>query len=312
MCDIFEKSDLQKLFKGKSILFLGDSIMRNIYKDFIWLSSPDTAQSYIPQIHMRSKGEEKFCGDVLLNMSEKTNGRDYEEERDYYNKDLDLQYSFIFITKCFSRRLKHLLDDYPQRFGSYPDMILINSALWDINRWGPRGILYFRDNIKNLMDHLKFSLRDSPHTQVVWMTTPPISVEIRGGFMIEQLEFQKHSMRFNVAECNQFASHCCASYGFDVLDMHFYMLTQIHRRAMDGIHWNPDAVRMQVNTIITHYCLSREIELPQNWVKGQPPNKRNLMLEEVQKMANVAYDDLQPHKRIREEMEKEKRRYDRF
>merc|ERR1712029_930622 len=102
--------------------------------------------------------------------------------------------------------------------------------------------------------------------------------------------------RFNVAECNQFASHCCASYGFDVLDMHFYMLTQIHRRAMDGIHWNPDAVRMQVNTIITHYCLSREIELPQNWVKGQPPNKRNLMLEEVQKMANVAYDDLQPHK----------------
>ena len=64
----------------------------------------------------------------LLNMSEKTNGRDYEEERDYYNKDLDLQYSFIFITKCFSRRLKHLLDDYPQRFGSYPDMILINSV----------------------------------------------------------------------------------------------------------------------------------------------------------------------------------------
>ena len=51
--------------------------------------------------------------------------------------------------------------------------------------------------------------------------------------------------------------------------MHFYMLTQIHRRAMDGIHWNPDAVRMQVNTIITHYCLSREIELPQNWVKGK-------------------------------------------
>ena len=98
---------------------------------------------------------------------------------------------------------------------------------------------------------------------------------------------------------------------------------------MDGIHWNPDAVRMQVNTIITHFCLSREIELPKNWMKGknkqmttiqsryftligQPPNKRNLMLEDAQKIANVAYDDLQPQKRIREEMENEKRRNGRY
>ena len=64
----------------------------------------------------------------LINMSEKTIGRDYEEERDYYDKDLDLQYSFIFITKCFSTRLKRLLDEYPRRFGSYPDMMVINSV----------------------------------------------------------------------------------------------------------------------------------------------------------------------------------------
>ena len=49
------------------------------------------------------------------------------------------------------------------------------------------------------------------------MTTPPISVEIRGGFMIEQLEFTKHSMRFNLVEANRYAATVVAGYGYDVL-----------------------------------------------------------------------------------------------
>ena len=55
--------------------------------------------------------------------------------------------------------------------------------------------------------------------QVIWMTTPPISVEIRSGFLIEQLEFQKHSMRFNIMEANHYAATIVSSYGFDVLGM---------------------------------------------------------------------------------------------
>ena len=34
MADIFLKDDAIKLFKDKSILFIGDIIMRNIYHDF--------------------------------------------------------------------------------------------------------------------------------------------------------------------------------------------------------------------------------------------------------------------------------------
>ena len=128
MCDIFTKSEVQLLFEKKSILFLGDSIMRNIYKDFVWLTSIDTDGGYTPNTHFRNKGEKDFCGDKLINSSEKTIGRDYEEERDFYIDELDLQYSFIFITKCFSDRLKRLLDEYPRRFGSYPDMLVINSV----------------------------------------------------------------------------------------------------------------------------------------------------------------------------------------
>lgn len=49
------------------------------------------------------------------------------------------------------------------------------------------------------------------------MTTPPISVDIRGGFQIQQLEFQRNSMRFNIMEGNQFAAVVTARHGFDVL-----------------------------------------------------------------------------------------------
>ncbi len=42
-------------------------------------------------------------------------------------------------------------------------------------------------------------------------------MEIRGGFLIPELEFQKESMRFNIMEANLYAATVVASYGYDVL-----------------------------------------------------------------------------------------------
>ena len=41
-----------------------------------------------------------------------------------------------------------------------------------------------------------------------------------------------------------------------------YQVHQIHKRMPDGIHWTQDAVRLQLNIILTHFCLSRDIKLP--------------------------------------------------
>ena len=240
--------------------------MRNIYKDLVWLLSNHDG-SFVEVNDMRRKGERTFCGDSLMNIIMARKGRDYEEIRTKYIEEWNINLCFGFITRCYDARVGKLLDDFQRQFCSSPDVIMINSALWDINRWGPDGIQMFQKNIKYLMSHLKHSIkyhRSQHETQVIWMTTPPISVEIRGGFMVKQLEFQRYSMRFNILEENQFAANVAASFGFDVLDMHYYMCNQIHRRAADGIHWNPDAVRMQINIFLTHFCLSRNIELPRN------------------------------------------------
>ena len=99
-------------------------------------------------------------------------------------------------------------------------------------------------------------------TQLIWLCAPPVSVEVWGGLMVEGMEFQRRSMRFNVMEGNLMVALTTAAYGFDVLDLHYWMTHQIHKRMPDGIHWTQDAVRLQTNIILTHFCLSRDIKLP--------------------------------------------------
>jgi len=304
MCDIFTKKDIVDVFgknsernkangMGKTFMFMGDSIMRNLYKDFVWLTSDNTNGNLIPQRHMQAKGEETFMGDnVITKSNENLRGRDYEEERDWYSGEHnDIQYTFMFITKCYSDKLEKSIRNWKDKYGSYPDFILINSCLWDINRWGPKGIDDFKENVPKLMKLFKGLLPD--YTQLMWMTTPPISVDVRGGFMIEQLEFTKHSMRFNVMESNVYAANVVASYGYDVIDMHYYLLKQINRRCPDGIHWNPDAVRLQLNIVMTHIALARDIPLPGRWKVGLKADEMtNTLLDEAIAIAEAASNDV--------------------
>ena len=50
----------------------------------------------------------------------------------------------------------------------------MNGGIWDINRWGPHGPKEYSDYMHKLCKFLMEILEDSPKTQVIWMTTPPI------------------------------------------------------------------------------------------------------------------------------------------
>lgn len=70
------------------------------------------------------------------------------------------------------------------------------------------------------------------------------------------------------------------------------MCNQIHRRSEDGIHWNPDAVRMQTNIIMTFFCNSRGLKLP-----GRV-NPTNPLLRETFVSARAASTDFHPESKI--------------
>ena len=86
MADIFSKFDARKVLKKKKILFLGDSIMRNIYKDLIWLLSEG---NFTPPYLLRKKGENSFGGDRLtFKSSDDCSFRRFREEREYIDRDV--------------------------------------------------------------------------------------------------------------------------------------------------------------------------------------------------------------------------------
>ena len=84
MADIFSKFDARKVLQKKKILFLGDSIMRNVYKDLIWLLSEG---NFTPQDLLKRKGENSFGGDRLAFKS-LDSFRRYRQEREYIDKDV--------------------------------------------------------------------------------------------------------------------------------------------------------------------------------------------------------------------------------
>ena len=111
-------------------------------------------------------------------------------------------------------------------------------------------------------------------------------MDVWGGLMVEGMDFLKHSMRFNVMEGNLMVALNTAAAGFDVVDLHYWMTHQIHKRMPDGIHWTQDAVRLQLNIILTHFCLSRDLELPGRW-----GGEANRPLESAKMIAKAATED---------------------
>jgi len=255
MADIFIQSDVTDLMKDKSILFLGDSIMRNIYQDFLTLNKNGGLTSHKD---LRLKGERmpSHCGDKLMNNTGKLiKGRNYKEEREFDEGGVVAR--FYFLTSCWSADLEKYLNRIKSRNKGTPDVIFVLSCLWDINRWGINGIDEYKKNPKKLIEFVRSNF---PGVQLVWLMSPPLSVSVNGGVMIEGMD--ERGMRFNVLEGNLMVATIVASYGFDVVDLHYYLLHQVHKRMPDGIHWTQDAVRMQTNIILTHFCLSRKIPLP--------------------------------------------------
>ena len=302
MADVFLKEDVRKHFRGKKVIFLGDSIMRNIYQDFVYLLEKG---DLTPHGLLRKKGEQiqSFEGDELLpGTGVRTTGRNYKEIREYRGSRGPMQdfmfATYYFLTKCYSGDLEDFILRFKRRHGS-PDLILILSALWDINRWGPDGIPNYIKNCRKFLTTIKNTFSSS--TQLIWLTSPPISVEIWGGFLVKGMEFAKRSMRFNVMEGNLMVAQTTAAFGFDVVDLHYWMTHQIHKRMPDGIHWTQDAVRLQLNIILTHFCLARKIPLPGRW-----GGARNRPLESAEMIAKAA--DEGPVEIVKEDGVKRKNR----
>lgn len=132
--------------------------------------------------------------------------------------------------------------------------------LVSLHSWGPDGVKEYKENLVRFFTELSQSVPSK--TLVMWVMAAPLAQDVRGGFLIPQLEFLKYSLRFHVLEANYYCREVADRFGFDVVDLHYHLRLLLEHRAEDGIHWLPLAVRLCTNVLLTHVAISWGTPLP--------------------------------------------------
>ncbi|XP_050698251.1 PC-esterase domain-containing protein 1B-like [Eriocheir sinensis] len=259
MADVFSLNDARRLLKDRFMLMIGDSNTRAIYKDLLCLLHEGVITPE-PILRRGSEAAPQY-GDEIVSNTKTYAGRGYFEIRQCKRKELWVR--FIFVTQAAAQTVKTELERLESGTLPPPDIVLINSCLWDLTRWGPEQEDQYKRNVASLFHRLRALL--PPSSLVVWLASLPVATErVKGGVFIQQIEFMKHSMRFMLLEANMFMHNLCQVFGFSFLDLHYYMQYQLNRRTNDGLHWEPPAIRYITNIILTHIALSLNDPLPGN------------------------------------------------
>ncbi|XP_076103356.1 PC-esterase domain-containing protein 1A-like [Mytilus galloprovincialis] len=260
---IFLQEDANKLLHNKFIVIIGDSIQRGIYKDLVLLLQKN---KYLRETDLRKKGEFSFIGDQLIEGGQKgvmTNGKNYREIRQYQT-DYNL-IRFYFVTRCYNTYIESILSDLTE--DPKPDVVIMNSCLWDITRYGKASVEMYKENLDKLYQRFKECLPEE--CLVLWNATLPISKDARGGFIIPEIEFMNSTLRLDILEANFYARQIIFSNGYDFLDLHYYLRGQLQRRVGDGIHWDMTAHRRITNLILTH--------LAEAWGENAPESVERML-----------------------------------
>ena len=260
MGDIFNSDDAQRLLKDKFVVILGSSSFRSIYKDILSLLQ---TTKFMSTTHSKIKGEFKFKGDTLIEGGRKGvmhNGNNYREKRQYKTDKCHVH--FEFITRAYNKHVEDILKSLRDSERK-PDVLLLNSTLWDLTHYGASCTKEYQENLQKLFDQISTSLLPSaPNLLVIWAAAPPISSKLNSSLLVPEEEFLKDSLRMEIICANAFAAQLAEEHGFDFLDLHFYLRHQIHRRVSDGIHWDNTALRRIVNLFLTHIAEAWGVTLP--------------------------------------------------
>ncbi|XP_059211146.1 PC-esterase domain-containing protein 1A-like isoform X1 [Centropristis striata] len=254
-----------QLLHNKFVVVLGDSIQRAVYKDLVLLLQKD---KYLSLRQLRSKGEMSFEQDCLVEggcLSEMHNGTAYREVRQFQSAHHLVR--FYFVTRVYSSYMKSILEDF--RHGLKPDVIIMNSCVWDISRYNSKWMDDYKENLHKFFGELKGILPEE--TLVVWNLTMPLGESIKGGFLVPEIEHKAPQLRYDVIDGNFYSGTLADAYGMDVLDLHFQFRFSLRHRTNDGVHWNAIAHRRITCLLLQHTAQAWGVHMPCPVATVEPP-----------------------------------------
>ncbi|KAM9827368.1 PC-esterase domain-containing protein 1A [Neosynchiropus ocellatus] len=255
---------VRQLLHNKFVVILGDSNLRAVYKDLVLLLQKD---KYLTQAQLKTKGETSFERDCLIEGGSQgplNNGTSYREVREFRAPHHLVR--FLFVTRVYSEYVRSILQEL--RGGTKPDLVIINSCLWDISRYGPDWVTQYRSDLCQFFDEIDTVL---PDTLVLWLQTMPLAEQIRGGFLVPEIRGKACEISRSVIHANFYSAALASAYGLDVLDLHFLFRFSLRHRAKDGIHWNAIVHRRISSMMMLHVAQAWGVVLSQPPVIPPPP-----------------------------------------
>ncbi|XP_012583901.1 PREDICTED: PC-esterase domain-containing protein 1A isoform X2 [Condylura cristata] len=228
----FQASEVQQLLHNKFVVILGDSIQRAVYKDLVLLLQKD---SLLTAAQLKAKGELSFEQDQLVaggQLGELHNGTQYREVRQFCSGSGHHLVRFYFLTRVYSEYLEGVLEELT--YGPTPDLVIINSCLWDLSRYGRFSMERYRENLERVFVRMDQVLPDS--CLLVWNMAMPLGERVTGGFLLPELQPLAGSLRRDVVE--------------------------VRHRHRDGVHWDQHAHRHLSHLLLSHVADAWGVELP--------------------------------------------------
>lgn len=270
-----QASEVQQLLHNKFVVILGDSVQRAVYKDLVLLLQKDCL---LTTNQLKAKGEETFEKDELVDggqMGPMHNGIQYREVRQFCNAHHLVR--FYFLTRVYSSYLEAILQELQSGEHGLPDVVIMNSCLWDLSRYGPDSWQSYLRNLGSLFGRLGQVLPES--CLLVWNTAMPVGKRITAGFLPQERQPGDDSLRVQVIEANFYSSAEAKRHGFDVLDLHFHFRHAEQHLQRDGVHWNERAHRHLSQLLLAHVADAWGVELPRRdhvgaWIRPGPGLER--------------------------------------
>lgn len=269
-------ADVQQLLHNKFVVILGDSVQRAVYKDLVLLLQKN---DLLTLSQLKAKGEHSFEQDRLVSGGQQGrmhNGIQYREVRQFCSDHHLVR--FYFLTRVYSDYLEDILEEL-QSGEHAPDLVIMNSCLWDLTRYGEDSWPSYLRNLESLFGRLHHVLPES--CLFVWNTAMPVGDNITSGFIPPELRATASlHLKIQVIEANFYSSAEAQKQGFDVLDLHFHFRRHTEKHLQpDGVHWNECAHRHLSQLLLAHVADAWGVELPQRnsvskWIKGGPARGR--------------------------------------
>ncbi|KAG8547442.1 hypothetical protein GDO81_028330 [Engystomops pustulosus] len=254
----FRSAEVRQLLHNKFVVVLGDSIQRSVYKDLVKLLRTD---DFLTEKQLEKRGEMSFENDTLVeggSLEQMHNGTTYREVRQYRTGHHLVR--FYFLTRVYSTYLESVLSDFQR--GPQPDLVIVNSCIWDVNRYHDHHLEAYKTNLDISFQRLKEVL--SPQCLIIWTMTMPV------GFRDNEIpENIIHNLQMDMVEGNFFSATLADFHKLDVLDMHYHFRYDLRLRCRDAVHWDQLAHRKYSQILLTHIAQAWGVEIPKgNMLEG--------------------------------------------